>query len=408
MLASKSPSLGPCVLVCAVTVLCPALLACTTPVFQYARERWRADAYEVVVYHRGPLANHDQAALDQLRSYESHDKSVSDRRRPANLRVATVDLAVGDAPPAPAMQLPGIVLRYPRAGSHRGVVWSGPLGSASVAAVVDSPIRRRVARQLLGGEAAVWILVESGQPERDEAAARVLESELESLERTLARAGPGEGVAAMQSYGPGDTPTPEGVFRPSFSLLRVSRSDPAERVLVSMLLGSEPDLREYADQPIAFAVFGRGRVLYALVGKGINRNTIREACAFLSGPCACVIKVESPGTDLLMAANWDAFLRGAQVIDEALPPLVGVLPAAMTQERVDSPADLSVSGAADAYEPTPAGSLVRNVVIAVAAVACVVLAAAIVLRLRQRRAGTRGERSDRRGRRIGEVGDLPN
>ena len=46
-MVSKSQSLGLCALVCGVMVLCPALRACTTPVFQYARERWPADAYEV-------------------------------------------------------------------------------------------------------------------------------------------------------------------------------------------------------------------------------------------------------------------------------------------------------------------------------------------------------------------------
>ena len=378
---------------CGVMVLCPALRACTTPVFQYARERWPADAYEVVVYHRAPLWSEGQAALDRLRN------CASDSQCPANLDLVTVDLADGDAPPAPGAQLPGIVLRYPHTASRRGVVWSGPLSPASVAAVVDSPVRREVARRLLGGEAAVWVLVESGRREGDEAAASLLGSELETLERTLARAAPGEGVVAMQSHGPGDTPAPGGVFRPSFSLVRVSRSDPAERVLVSMLLGSEPDLGKYADQPIAFAVFGRGRVLYALVGKGINKKTIREACAFLSGPCACVIKVENPGTDLLMAANWDAFPGGAPVIEDPLPPLVGVLSAPVAREPADSPADLSLSGAADSSGPGPGGGLVRNVVIALAAVASAVVAVALVLRLRHGlvsdlcdSAGTRRER----------------
>ncbi|MHC4680903.1 MAG: hypothetical protein ACYTEK_19655, partial [Planctomycetota bacterium] len=91
-----------------------------------------------------------------------------------------------------------------------------------------------------------------------------------------------------------------------FSTLSLSRSDPNEQFLLAMLLNSEPDLDEYAGEPILFPVFGRGRALYALVGEGINTDNIREAVGFLTGPCGCEVKMLNPGVDLLMAFNWDA------------------------------------------------------------------------------------------------------
>ena len=50
-----------------------------------------------------------------------------------------------------------------------------------------------------------------------------------------------------------------------------------------MLMQSESDLEEL-DQPIAFPVIGRGRVLYALVGKGIYKENDRNGQQICSWP----------------------------------------------------------------------------------------------------------------------------
>ena len=48
-------------------VLSAAALAptCNIPVFRYALERWPADSYEVILFHRGPLTAAEQALADQ-------------------------------------------------------------------------------------------------------------------------------------------------------------------------------------------------------------------------------------------------------------------------------------------------------------------------------------------------------
>jgi hypothetical protein len=89
----------------------------------------------------------------------------------------------------------------------------------------------------------------------------------------------------------------------AFSLLRVSRSDPAERWLVRMLLASEPDLAT-TKGPLVFPVFGRGRALYALAGDGITDANLTKAADFLTAACSCKVKAANPGTDLLIAADW--------------------------------------------------------------------------------------------------------
>ena len=43
------------------------LAACDIPVFRYALERWPADAYRVVVFHRGKLHSAEDKIVSTLR-----------------------------------------------------------------------------------------------------------------------------------------------------------------------------------------------------------------------------------------------------------------------------------------------------------------------------------------------------
>ena len=105
-------------------------------------------------------------------------------------------------------------------------------------------------------------------------------------------------------------------LRVGFSVVTLNRDDPAEKALLEMLLGSESDLEELK-QPMAFPVIGRGRVLYALVGKGIFEDTIAIASRFVVGPCSCQVKDQNPGFDLLMKVDWDDRVGGAAISEEA-------------------------------------------------------------------------------------------
>ena len=67
---------------------------------------------------------------------------------------------------------------------------------------------------------------------------------------------------------------------------------------------------------MAFPVLGRGRVLYALVGKGISEDTIAMASSFVVGPCSCQVKNLNPGFDLLLSVNWDEQLAGPKLSKE--------------------------------------------------------------------------------------------
>jgi hypothetical protein len=166
------------------------------------------------------------------------------------------------------------------------------------------------------------VLLESGVSSADESAAKTLQTRLKHLENTLALP-----KVDQEDLDKGLMSVPESQLKVAFSMIRVSRKDPAEQVLVRMLSGSEDDLQE-EKEPMAFPVFGRGRALFALVGKGIGEEMIDEACTFLIGPCSCVVKEENPGLDLLFAEDWDGQIEVHQVQPHPTPDLTGLTAAA--------------------------------------------------------------------------------
>jgi len=321
----------------ALAMLAPAAQACSVPVFRWALERWPADDY-VVVAPKAETSAHIERRLKELGAR------------------ANLAFRVEDVPDAG----PSFDLLYPEGVHLEKPLWSAPLAELDSDALVDSPARRELARRILAGHSAVWLFVPSGDAAKDDAAAALLAQRIADANQTLRLPDMADDPVLE---GP-DAPDVSGL-RVEFSMLTVRRDDPAEAVLARMLLGSEPDLADYAE-PLAFPVFGRGRVLHALVGGGINADTIMKACAFIVGRCACEIKAENPGVDLLMAVDWE---RG--IGDNALvgavepPPLAGtMLPAGA------GPGPVS-------------GGLLRNAGLAAGAAALLVAAASMTL-LRRR------------------------
>jgi len=312
------------------------LQACSVPVFRYALEleRWPVDPYEVFVFHKGgDLAPAHRQALERL-------KAASVAERPDGvIDLWLIDLAKGSPEGeaakvwqahAESARLPWMVVRYPRVFGIPIDVWAGPLEPEAAERLLDSPARRQVARWLLEGETAVFVVLESGDAEADEAVAARLRKHLDRMEKLLEPPEPPGGVWGDPVY---DTEgAPELTI--GFQVLRLSRSDPAEAFLRAALLGCEPGLGKEAG-PIVFPVFGRGRVLCALVGEGISPENIEDVCAFLTGPCSCVIKYQNPGVDMLMDVQWDAALMGEpSAIPEVVPPpLTGLAKFAAAAEK---------------------------------------------------------------------------
>ena len=293
-----------------------AVCACSVPVFRYALEKWAPDAYQAIVFHRGPLSEPQQALVRDL----TRDGLAG--RLHANIALQTVDLADAPAPELLALwqqlgqqELPWVVVRYPQASRLTDTVLSGPLTEATLKQAFDSPARKEISRRLGHGDSAVWVLLEIGDRQRDEETTKLIETRLNYLATVLKLP-----AIEAQDVAAGLVTVPAGGLKLAFSLVRVSRSDAAEATFVKMLLGSEADLQEIKE-PILFPVFGRGRALYALAGKGIRHETLDEAATFLIGKCSCQVKELNPGVDLLLAADWDKLVKAQSSADRGLPTL---------------------------------------------------------------------------------------
>lgn len=308
------------ILAVGVVIACTSCLwACDVPVFRYALECWPAAPYEVTVLHRAPLSAAERECLKPLSS--APPQGIP--RANVTARLADLSDPSGgslqrlwrelDSPALPLMILHDLHTRRP--------VWSGPLTADNAKFLVDSPARREIARRILEGHSAVWVLVQSGDRAKDTAAGILLQKTLRDLQQTL-KLPVAQGSAPLSRDDPARSIQPPLQLR--FSLLTVSRRDPAESVFIRLLLHSEQDLDRYASEPMVFPIYGRGRILYALVGKGITRENLQEAGKFLVGFCSCEAKEQNPGTDLLMAADWEAHLVGSAQQTTGPQPLVGL------------------------------------------------------------------------------------
>lgn len=337
--------------------LCALAAACNVPVFRFALERWHADAYQVVVLHRGPLTDGQRELIKPLQEAE-------DGRR-ANLVVRVIEANELDKPvngktdegPSPLAGLrdqvwsrleaggAALILQYPPSLRIAKPAWTGPLARAEVAGLLDSPARQELARRLGSGQTAVWILLESGDSAQDDPVAARLEEELKRLEKEL--------KLPELTESPDDKLLSDAPLEIKFSILRVPRKSADEAALVATLIGSEPDLAERND-PMVFPIFGRGRALWALIGPGITAKNIYDSAAFLVGPCSCEVKEQNPGFDLLLFVDWEEKFRDLGIQLTAAPTRATPPPGEKAEpELVPIPAGGNLSSPAPAATETP-------------------------------------------------------
>jgi hypothetical protein len=373
--------------------------ACDDPVFRVALETWAAEPYELIVFHRGPLNTDEKAAVELL-------SSAAKARPPlANVKIEVVDVEELEDPSLlkfiesqPQLQLPLLMVRYPSADRIPRHAWAGRLTLDNARALLDSPARRELARRLTDDHSAVFVLVESGnrkvfpavaagavgastpllgpspfagaallaaeqiKQQQDDAAATLLRTQLAWLAKTVTPSEPPKGKGGSPSK-KADVPVPP--LKIKFSILRLSRHDPAERLFLEMLLRIDSDLGELS-QPMVFPVFGRGRARFPLIGAGIEPKNLKREAEFLLGPCKCEIAEQSESVNLLVQADWDALIKERVVKSPELPPLHGLGGFTPLQDKPAAPArkqPANGGGRADAA-PAPTGPAVAPVTLA--------------------------------------------
>jgi len=364
---------GRWVVVVAATLLGAATLpapACDNPVFRYALENWPAEDFQLLLACSADPAPATREAWERLAS------AAATARPRANLRLAVAerDGLAREALAGREGEFLALVAppREDRPGPPR-VVWSAPFSAAAVARVGDSPARREIAKRLLGGQAIVWVVLETGDTTGLDEGIR----DLETLARNYAEAVAAESEEQLKNPPPpipgAPPPLPpidkSAFWPPRFSTLRVRADDPEEEVLVAMLRGAmEPPA---GAAPVVFPVFGRGRVLGSIALATLDAARFRSASDFLTGACSCEVKELNPGEDLLVAADWDSVpkvtrqpgalsLAELEVGDPLAPP-----PGEVVHERGDREEPALVPPAATATPVASPAAVPAAVVVSV-------------------------------------------
>ena len=297
------------------TVCLNSLFACNIPVFLYAMKYWNSGNYRLIIFHEEEFREHETLALDHLSSATNNSSFL-------NMRDTVIKVTSQEAEQIKLKYqtdiLPVMVLLYPEETGITETIWTGELTKANINNIISSTSRSEIIKNLLRGDAIVWLFLESGNKSLDQKFYKILTDNLNKLSDELSLPD-----TAFDIYGnPIDTYQPQD-FKLSFSVTKLSVDNPSEEIFSKILRNSEPDLK-FFNSPMAFPVFGKGRTLYALIGEGINENTIRDGCNSIIGWCSCVIKEDNPGTDLLFSANWSDFIDNDWDIDETTLSLTGI------------------------------------------------------------------------------------
>ncbi len=308
--------------------------ACDTPVYQYARENWTLDTYDVIAFLPPHPTAETRAALGLL------DKA----RAGTNFVLHRATVGPGMPPPLRkiwrqlAQKPPALAALYPPRTVKKRLFWSAPLSKTAVTALLKSPVRTQLFTMLNDNHvAAVWLFLPGNNRKKNRAARKKLETLLKEMAKRA-----GEFMA-----------DPNTVI--TFPIVDVPPREAKEAFLRAMLLHSESDLMQYAGEPKAFPVFGKGRLLYSLVGKGINRDTVSQTCGFVVGACSCEIKAMNPGVDLLLEGQWDTGGEPGMDQEFQIVSLTGVSSVLQEDAAQAPPTDSGVAPASAAPAPSPGG-----------------------------------------------------
>jgi hypothetical protein len=265
--------------------------------------------------------------------------------------------------------LPRMVLCHPQTyyDQELTVAWEGAPSKSAFNRLIDSPARREIVRSMAAGQAGVFVLLESGNNEKDKAAAAVVQKALNEFSEEFELP-----LYAKQAMG---LPLDEEV-EVTFSLLRIAREDPDEEALMDIVQIGFPESEIGGREPLLSTVFGRGRILPFLVGDDISEDNLFYYLGYLSGNCSCEIKWQNPGFDLLIRSNWYKVLAG-----EVPPPLPHTSRKVAVTKVTPQRADANAASAASTETSSP---LLRNLLIAAGAVLILVAALTAIL---MRRAG---------------------
>lgn len=288
--------------------------ACNVPVFRFALERWQADLVEVVVFHSEQLTTQQMARIESIRSQSRTQGGTANLqvilRETAKLEDDDLRSVWNELSDELQQKSPVVVVRSRASRGDWIVVRSIPLEQLAGNELLESPVRREMARRLLQGDSVVWLVVPPPQEPLDQELVERLNSTLRNVAQRI--------------------PIPEGIGLPGSELFSPIPLDIRFSVLgMDPVKMSDALLQDWfrrdrgrfhaADGTLVIPVFGRGRAFAVFPAEAITDSLIDELSIFLAGACSCQVKDMNPGFDLLLNVNWEQELFGDDVPDIPAP-----------------------------------------------------------------------------------------
>ena len=225
-------------------------LACTTRVSEWVLLNSLPNAYTLIYFHKTALSE----------SSKKQNQALSEKIKPANIQFQAVNR-------------PGID------GPYYGLYYQNRLFSKfetadELTGLSSSPLREKIAAELMAGKLCVMLYLKTDNKEKDEKG-------LNTLRQAIA----------------------SSPFSEIITVVELSRNSEDEHHFASLLLNVEDDLKDI-QEPMLFGIFGRFKALEPLLGKGITEENINLMISYFTAECSCLIKDDLPGTDILFTNKW--------------------------------------------------------------------------------------------------------
>ena len=226
-------------------------LACTTRVSEWVLLNAAANQYTLVFFHNGPAEEF----------FKKQNQLITEKIKDANIRFTTAERKDIDKP------FYGLY--------YEDRLFSKFSGPDEMKDLTTSPLREKIAGELMEGKLCVMVYLKTGISEKDERGLAILRKSLEA--------------------------SPFGSIIP---VVELSRNTAEEASFANLLLNVEGDLK-HIREPMLFGVFGRFKALEPLLGRGITEENIALMIDYLTAECSCLIKDDLPGTDILFTDKWE-------------------------------------------------------------------------------------------------------
>lgn len=226
-------------------------LACTTRVSEWVLLNSPAHQYSLIYFHNGPVSE----------SVKEQNQKLAEGISSCNIQFKTVSGQEIAEPYYGLYYEDRFFSKYNTVDDLRGLT--------------SSPLREKVAAELMAGKLCVMLFLKTDNKEKDEKGLLTLSSTIGS--------------------------SPLGKI---ITVVELSRNSREEHHFASLLLNVEDDLKDI-QEPMLFGIFGRFKALEPLLGGGISEENINLMIDYLSAECSCLIKDDLPGTDILSPDQWE-------------------------------------------------------------------------------------------------------